>query len=162
MSRILLASLFLAATAPFAACLDQGHAVTYVNETDQTVIIYYGDDLDDREWVIGPGEVDEVGTLKHVWTDVLVFRDEDGNVLERRELTWGELKAQDYRVVIRAEDLGIAASDPTFEEIVEHCKTIEATASVTQRRTATPGVPAINTPQAQGTLESVRSCAFTR
>jgi hypothetical protein len=107
MRRILLAPPLLVVIVlfGFGGCLDQGHQITYVNETDRTIVGYLGDGLDDRDWVLGPGETVKLGTLKSVWDDVIVFRDEQKNVLGRLELTWDELKNQDYRVVVREEDL---------------------------------------------------------
>ncbi len=89
-------------TLAFAGC-DPGAGITWVNETDKTVDVYLGEDLDDFDVRLLPRSNMEVGTIKAVWVDFIVLRDEEGTVLFRQELTWDELKAQDFRFEITEE-----------------------------------------------------------
>ena len=90
-------------TLAFAGC-DHGAGITWVNETDQTVVVYLGEDLDDIDVRLLPRSTNmKVATIKAVWEDVVVLRDEEGTVLFRQELTWDELKAQGFRFEITEE-----------------------------------------------------------
>ena len=89
-------------TLAFAGC-DPGAGITWVNETDQTVVVYFGEDLDDFDGSYPPHSITEVGTIRAVWVDIVVLRDEEGTVLFRQELTWDELKAQGFRFEITEE-----------------------------------------------------------
>jgi hypothetical protein len=90
--------LFLA-TAP--GC-DPGATIKYVNETDKTVIVYTADDRDlsDYDVIVEAYSTVRAGTIITEFKDVVVLRDKDGNLLLRKEITWDELKAQDFRFVI--------------------------------------------------------------
>jgi len=85
--------------AGLTAC-DPGANITWVNESDQEVGIYLGDDLDDFETSVPPHSSETLGTIEAVWVDVVVVRDKQKRVLLRQEITWDELKAQDFRFVI--------------------------------------------------------------
>src|SRR6266545_2873657 len=86
------------------AC-DPGAGITWVNQSDQPVNVYLGDRLDDFSVSVAPNSSKEdVATIKHVWKDVVVLRDDQGNVLTRQQLTWDDLEAQGFRFVI-TEDL---------------------------------------------------------
>ncbi len=88
-----------------AAGCDPGATVTYVNETDQRVSIYLGDNIDRFDVSIAPHSKAEVGTIATEWRDVVVVRDDQENVILRKEITWDELKAEDFRFVITEEML---------------------------------------------------------
>ena len=89
-------------TLAFAGC-DPGAGITWVNETDQTVVVYLDDNFDDTGSQIEPHSSRTLDTIKAVWNDIVVLRDEEGTVLFRQELTWDELKAQDFRFEITEE-----------------------------------------------------------
>ena len=94
------------ALASLAVGCDPGAGLTWVNETDQAVFIYLGDDRDDLDVSLGPrSRLEDVATIIAVWSDVVVVRDRQGNILMRKEITWDELKAQDFIFVIRPEDI---------------------------------------------------------
>jgi hypothetical protein len=88
------------------AC-DPGATITYVNETDRTVLVYTAEDLGPNEYdaLLGPHSTVEATTLEMHFKDIVIVRDEDGNLLLRKEITWDELKAQDFRFVITEEML---------------------------------------------------------
>lgn len=95
------------ALAGLAVGCDPGAGLTWVNETDQDVLIYLGDDLDDLDVRLpARSRLEDVATIIAVWRDVVVVRDVQGNILLRKEITWDELKAQDFIFVIRPEDIG--------------------------------------------------------
>jgi hypothetical protein len=71
--------LFLA-TAP--GC-DPGATIKYVNDV-----------------IVEAYSTVRAGTIITEFKDVVVLRDKDGNLLLRKEITWDELKAQDFRFVI--------------------------------------------------------------
>ena len=82
------------------AC-DPGAGVSWVNETDETVVVYLRDEfVEEFGSTVPPRSTKTEAVIKAVWKDVVVIRDEQGNVLFRQELTWDELKAQDWRIVI--------------------------------------------------------------
>ena len=88
-------------TAISAIACDPGAGVTWVNETDQTLIVYLSDEPDsDRGDPLPPHSTKVLGVIEVVWKDVVVIRDEQGNVLFRQELTWDEFKAMGFRFVI--------------------------------------------------------------
>jgi hypothetical protein len=94
-------SLFLAS----AVGCEPGAMVTYVNMTDKRVDVYLGDgarpdDFEVIEVTIEPNSAKEIGTIETVWPDVVVVFDEDGNLVLRREITWDQLKDQDFVFVI--------------------------------------------------------------
>ena|SRR6266540_6434680 len=81
------------------AC-DPGAGITWVNRTDQPVNVYFGDSLEDFSLSVAPGSSVEAATIEHVWKDLIVLRDDEGNILFRQELTWDDLKARDFQFVI--------------------------------------------------------------
>ncbi len=84
------------------AC-DPGAGVTWVNETDQTVLIYLGDEPNGTGTLLEPHSTKTEAVIKAVWEDVVVIRDRRGNILFRQEITWDELEAQDFRFEITEE-----------------------------------------------------------
>ena len=91
----------LAVFAVATSACDPGAGITWVNETDQTVYIYLGDDLDDFDGSLPPHTSLEAATIETVWEDVVVVRNREGDVILRREITWAELEEQGFRFVIR-------------------------------------------------------------
>lgn len=81
------------------AC-DPGATITYVNETNQPVDIYLGHSMKAFDSTIPAHSETKVGTIRQVWRDIVVVRDQQGTVLSEQEMTWNELKAQHFRVVI--------------------------------------------------------------
>ena len=87
-----------------AGC-DPGHNVTYVNRTPYMLWLY---DAEDRVVTkLEPFETNTGGEFEHLWTGRRVARTGDGRVVFSVDLTWDELRAQDYRIVI--EEQGIPA-----------------------------------------------------
>jgi len=76
----------------------QGAGITYVNATPHTLWIYEGEG--DFEFELKPFETRAFSTYKHLWDPPTVAITEDGRVVFSVDLTWDELKAQDYRIVI--------------------------------------------------------------
>jgi uncharacterized protein (DUF2249 family) len=74
--------------------------VTWVNETGQSLSVFAGHDPEDLVTTLSPHSSEELGELKHLWEDVVVVKDEDGNILLTKEITWDELKAMGFRFVI--------------------------------------------------------------
>jgi hypothetical protein len=99
--RIALAMcLFVGLTA--AVGCETGFTITYVNETDKTIAIYYGDDYDFSEYdfIIQPHSTERAGVLTITFKGVVIGRDEEGNLLFTTKISRGQLKAQQYRFVI--------------------------------------------------------------
>ena len=91
--------------AALAGC-DPGAGVTWVNETDDFVVVYLRDEFEpELGSVIPPRSSKTEGVIIAVWKDLIVVRDQAGHLLLREEITWDELKAQDFRFVIRQEDI---------------------------------------------------------
>ncbi len=84
------------------AC-DPGEEITWTNETDRTIAIYYDEVFSGIE--LRPHSSKTLVTIKMVWEDIIVLRDEEGTVLFRQELTWDELAEQDFRFEITEEML---------------------------------------------------------
>ena len=101
MRRLVIPALIVV-TLAFAGC-DPGAGITWVNNTNRTVVVYLDDDFDDTGDQIDPQSSRTLGTIKAVWNDIIVLRNEEGTVLFRQELTWDELKAQGFRFVITEE-----------------------------------------------------------
>jgi hypothetical protein len=91
---------------------DPGATIKYVNETDKTVIVYTADhrDLSDYDVMVEPHSTVRAGTIITEFKDVVILRDKDGNLLLRKEITWDEFKAQDFRFVITE---GMLSPTPT-------------------------------------------------
>jgi hypothetical protein len=99
--RIALAiCLFVGLTA--AVGCETGFTITYVNETGKTITIYISDDdeLSEHDVILQPHSTVPSGTLTITFKDVIIGRDEEGNLLFRNEITRDDLKAQGYRFVI--------------------------------------------------------------
>ena len=92
--------LFVGLTA--AVGCETGFTITYVNETDKTIAIYYGDDYDFSEYdfIIQPHSTERAGVLTITFKGVVIGRDEEGNLLFTTKISRGQLKAQQYRFVI--------------------------------------------------------------
>jgi len=101
--RIASLAFVVALTLVTASC-DPGAGITWINETDESVDIYLGDDLDDFGLTVAANSSKELGTIEDVWEDVVIVRDQNGDVLLREDITWDELEAADFRFVIRSED----------------------------------------------------------
>ena len=99
------ALVILIASFGFAAACDTEVTVTWVNETDITIGIYFGDNIDSFDLSVAPHSTGLAGTISDTWQDAVVIRDEAGNVLYREEITWDELKAQDFTFVITEDDI---------------------------------------------------------
>ncbi|HEV8573341.1 MAG TPA: hypothetical protein VGR43_01400 [Dehalococcoidia bacterium] len=98
-SAVFALALILILAVGSTAC-DPGAEITWVNETDQTVYIYLGDDLDDFDGTVQPRSSSTVTTIEAVWSDIVVVRDVNGTVLLREEITWEQLEERDVRFVI--------------------------------------------------------------
>ena len=83
-----------------------------VNQTDRTVFVYSGDQLDDRETTLPPHSSKEVAFADFLWQDLVVLRDEQGNVSFRQKLTWDEFKARGFLFVITEDMLSPASPTP--------------------------------------------------
>ncbi len=104
--RVLVLGVMLTLAGLTLGC-DQGAELTWVNETDQDVRIYLSDDPDALYVsVAARSRLGDITYIIAVWQDVVVVRDRQGNILLRKEITWDELKAQDFIFVIRPEDIG--------------------------------------------------------
>jgi hypothetical protein len=79
-----------------------GATITYVNETDKTLIIYTADDREPEIYdaLLEAHSTVRAGTVRITFKNVVIARDKDGNTLLRKEITWDELKAQGFRFVI--------------------------------------------------------------
>jgi len=99
--RIALAICLLVTLAAAVGC-DPGFTITYVNETDNRILIYNADDRDlsDYETIVQPHSTEPSGTLAIRFKDVVIGRDEEGNLLFRTKISRDQLKAQQYRFVI--------------------------------------------------------------
>ena len=103
--RIAFAICLLLVLATTVAC-DPGAGVSWVNESDETVVVYLRDEfVEELGSTVLPRSTKTEAVIKAVWEDVVVIRDEQGNVLFRQELTWDEFKAQGFRFVITEEML---------------------------------------------------------
>ena len=102
--RIAFAICLLLLLASAAGC-EPGAAITYVNMTDKRVDVYLGEgtrpeDFEIIEVTIEPRSVKKVGTIATVWPDLVVVFDENRNLVLRREITWDQLRDQDFVFVI--------------------------------------------------------------
>jgi len=96
------------------AC-DPGAGIKYDNQTDVTVNIYLGDGLNDFDFRIPPHSTADVATIKAVWEDVIVIRDDASKQLFREEITWDELERRGFSYVITEQMIqsGRASGTPT-------------------------------------------------
>ncbi len=102
--RWLIILLLIVLPIALTAC-DPGAGITWINETDRTVVVFLDDEYDDSGVSIQPHSSRTLATIKMVWNDIVVLRDEEGTVLFRQELTWDELAEQDFRFEITVEML---------------------------------------------------------
>ena len=80
---------------------EYGPDVTWVNQTDENIVIYLSDELSSDLGTHLPPQSTKTEFLgDDLWKGLVVVRDEQGNVLYRQELTWDEFKAIGYRFVI--------------------------------------------------------------
>lgn len=99
--RIALAICLLVGLATAVGC-DPGFTITYVNDSDKTILIYYGDDnkLSEYDFIIQPHSIERAGVLTITFKGVIIGRNEDGNLLFRKKISREQFKAQDNRFVI--------------------------------------------------------------
>jgi hypothetical protein len=92
-----------------AAC-KPGANITYVNNTTHKVRVYKSN----HHFVadLNPSQERTFSTYKHLWTGGILAETRNGRVVFSVDLTWDELKAQDYRIVI--EEQGVPT--PTADE----------------------------------------------
>jgi hypothetical protein len=97
--RITLPICLLLIAATTAGC-EPVSTITYVNETDKTILIYIADDADLSEYdiIIQPHSTELSGTMNMNFKGVVIGRDEEGNLLFRKRSTWDDLKAQGFRI----------------------------------------------------------------
>lgn len=88
--------MFLLAT----AC-DPGANITYVNNTTYKVRIYKSNNHFVAD--LNPSEERTFSTQKDLWTGGIVAKTQDGRTVFSIDLTWEQLKAQGYRIVISEE-----------------------------------------------------------
>jgi hypothetical protein len=78
------------------AC-DPGHRVTYENRTNARITVF----RDQIEVVaLEPSQKREFSTLEFVGTRAFEARDENGRVIYSEALTWMDLKARDWKIII--------------------------------------------------------------
>jgi hypothetical protein len=95
------------------AC-EYGPDVTWVNQTDQSIVIYLSDELSDDLGTHLPPQSTKTEFLgDDLWKGMIVIRDEEDNVLFRQELTWDEFKAHGFRFVVTEEMLSPTPSPAT-------------------------------------------------
>ena len=94
--RIAFAICVLLFLASAVAC-DPGHTVTFENRTSHTVTVFRGGA---RDFVLKPSEKAGYTILEFAGPMTFEARDESGKVIYSQTLTWEELKAQDWRIVI--------------------------------------------------------------
>ncbi len=99
-TAVLIISIALVA---FLACEESGANIEYVNKTQMAINIYLGDSLKDFDAAVPANSTREVGTVISAWRGVVVGRDDSGKQLFRLEITWQELKKQQYRIEITPE-----------------------------------------------------------
>jgi hypothetical protein len=97
--RIALAICLLLLLATTVAC-DPGHTVTFENRTSHTVTVFRGGA---RDFVLKPSEKAGYTILEFAGSMAFEARNESGKVIYSETLTWEELKAQDWRIVITQE-----------------------------------------------------------
>lgn len=96
-----------------AVACDPGAEATFVNETDQTIEIFLSDAPDAGATTVSANSTWTGAVIEHVWRDMVIVQDVEGNVLYRQELTWEEFKERDYRFVVTEDMIGEPpSSDP--------------------------------------------------
>jgi hypothetical protein len=79
------------------AC-DPAQQVKLVNDTEQEITVSFGDA---EEGVLDPGESLTLLDLEYSGGQVFQARNTEGDVVFAAELTWEELRAMDWTLVIR-------------------------------------------------------------
>jgi hypothetical protein len=79
------------------------HEVTWVNNTPYKLSIR--DSKDRSVTTLEPFETLTLGDAKFLWTDQTFAFSEDGRLISRIDLTWEQLKAQGYRIVIEEQSV---------------------------------------------------------
>jgi hypothetical protein len=98
----------------FGAACEYGPDITWVNQTDKSIVIYLSDELSDDLGTHLPPQSTKTEFLgDDLWKGMVVIRDEQGNVLFRQKLTWDEFEAQGFRFVITEDMLSPASPTPT-------------------------------------------------
>jgi hypothetical protein len=94
----------LGGLAALAVACHEEHEVTWVNNTPYKVRV---DDSKGRAvtYTLEPFETRILSHAKFQWTDQMFAFGEDGRLVSRIDLTWQQLKAQGYRVVIEEQSL---------------------------------------------------------
>ena len=102
---VVFAGLLLLFGAVATAC-EYGPDLTWVNQTDENIVIYLSDELSSDLGTHLPPQSTKTEFLgDDLWKGSVVIRDEQGNVLFRQKLTWDEFKARGFRFVITREML---------------------------------------------------------
>jgi hypothetical protein len=83
--------------------------VTYVNNTSHALRMYDGKDRYFAD--LAPFGSRTFGESRRHWTGGAVAKTADGRVVFSVDLTWDELKAQDYRIVIEEQGVPPPSSD---------------------------------------------------
>jgi len=95
------------------AC-EYGPDITWVNQTDESIVIYLSDELSDDLGTHLPPQSTKTEFLgDDLWKGMVVIRDEQGNVLFHQRLAWDEFKAQGFRFVITEDMLSPTPSPAT-------------------------------------------------
>ena len=97
LTRLVLTGLMTLLAMVAIAC-DRGAEITYVNNTPYELLIYDAKDRFVAE--LEPFDTNTGGEFKHLWTGRRVAKTRDGRVVFTIDLTWDQLKAQGYRIVI--------------------------------------------------------------
>jgi hypothetical protein len=82
----------------FLTACDPGHTVTIVNKTPYTLTVFDDDAVMVRE--VAPFGTTTGPQKKFLWKGRITAKTKDGRVVFQVDLTWDELKAQDWRIVI--------------------------------------------------------------
>ncbi len=84
-----------------ATACEYGPDLTWVNQTDENIVIYLSDEVSSDLGTHLPPQSTKTEFLgDDLWKGMVVIRDERGNVLFRQELTWDEFKARGFRFVV--------------------------------------------------------------
>jgi hypothetical protein len=76
--------------------------ITYANRTAYTLWVY--DREGDFQFELRSFETRAFSRYVQLWDPPMVAKTEDGRVVFSVDLTWDELKAQDYRIAIEEQD----------------------------------------------------------
>ncbi len=113
LSLLCILAVWIAIVGCTPAC-EYGPDVTWVNQTDEAIVIYLSDEVASDLGTHLPPQSSKTEFLENgLWKDMVVVRDEQGNVLFRQKLTWDEFKAQGFRFVITQDMLSPPSPTPT-------------------------------------------------